>query len=53
MTGSAMCGGFGGQPTIPTASRAKAGTLAKILGIVPTWMAGISVGCAIGCGLFG
>ncbi|MEJ5261017.1 MAG: RHS repeat-associated core domain-containing protein [Anaerohalosphaeraceae bacterium] len=35
------------------AAVAKAGTLSKILGIVPTWMASVAVGCAIGCGLFG
>jgi RHS repeat-associated protein len=30
---------------------AGATTLSEILAIVPTWMAGASVGCAIGCGL--
>jgi hypothetical protein len=31
----------------------KAGTLAKILGILPAWMTGAGVGCAIGCEIFG
>ncbi len=32
---------------------AGATTIAEIIAVVPVWMAGIAVGCAIGCGLFG
>ena len=35
------------------ATVAGATTIAEILAIVPTWIAGAAVGCAIGCGLFG